>query len=572
MWERTQPILRGWLISLGIWILSLGYLSGCTHAPEVRDKGFETSRSTASQLEEGLAPRTWAVVIGVNRYDDPTFTPLLYAEKDARDLAWVLNHDRYGNFDRVITLTGPEQTTRQAILFELARLRNDLRRQDTLVFYFSGHGTMEFGPDGSPLLYLVAHDTRAADLYGTALELGALRQYLSSLKPQRKALVLDSCFAGLGKSRVNATTRARLEDQTQPWQNLLLNTPQSEAVLMASTIGGAAREEDSLGHATYTHFLLRALTDDRPAADVDGDGAITAYEAHDFAREAVVEHTHHSQMPEGNFRLVGRSEIFLSGRPDPEHAKAAALVYAYESDQRSGMRIDVDGRSKGIFPRTVAVEAGERQIAIRESDGTIVAEGRLNLGAGQVYSLGTLIDELQGYRRFFGINAGGMVQARGPAEVFWGEGSPRFTVVSGYRVRGGALRGLTLSFDVGIWPDDIAGVTPTAGERKLWEVGTSLMMRRNVGPLQLGAGWHQAAVYVPPTDAPGSDPISWSLSQPWLLLPGGPVLWQGLPVGENALLTLELRGMMVRGDYDSPNTTSALNLMGTASVGMEMGF
>lgn len=596
-WSRRLPSLllplspRALLRCLTLVALLLLLLTSvsCVHAPRYTAKGFEESRSTRAQLEASMEPRRWAVVIGVNKFDDPSFTPLKWAEDDAKDVAWALRHPNFGRFDRVITLTGSDRTTRKAILDELLALRNDLRRQDTLVIYFSGHGTMEFDKDGNPLLYLVAQDTRVADLFSTGLELNALRRYLTDLKPQRKVLILDNCFAGTGKSRISMSTRRRLEASPTVWQSLEGSMGQSEAVLMASTMGGVAQETDELRHATYTYYLLKALTDELSLADANQDGAITAYEAHDYARLHTMEKTKRDQIPEGYFRVIGRAEMFLSGKPNPQRNQDAALVYAYGTNRQSNATLEINGRAKGTFPGTVAVEPGTHRLTIKDDAGRVLADNRLRIDKGQAWSLGLLMDELQGYRRFFSLNSGGFAQPVGESRVLWGETAPRLGLTSGYRVRGGAFRGLSLSFDLG-WsrtsPELLEVSTDT--RRQVFDAGLSVVMRRPVGKFQLGAGWAGSLVYVTPVSLPEGARFTSgtaSVAEPWLMLPGGPMLWQGYSINKQLTLTLEERLAVFASSSELSNSAHAqqlawgndfesqpVNVLPQVRVGLELGF
>jgi len=551
-------------------------VAGCVHRARIQPKGFDEARSTLSQLEAALQPQRWALVIGVDTYRDPTFRGLRHAADDAREVARVLRDPEAGAFDRVITLTSPEQTTREAILFELSRLRFDLRRQDTFVFYFSGHGTVEFTQDGTPILYLVAADTRASDLWGTGIELGALRAFVNELKPQRKVMILDNCFAGRGKSRISAVTRERLAQNPDPWPSLRESMTQSEAILMASTLGGIAQEDDTLGQGVYTHYLLDALTTDRLEADTNRDGALTAYEAHDYARVKTVEHTGGTQIPEAFFRVLGRAEIFLSGTPNPDAAASAALVYAYGTGPQVAFSLEIDGRPKGSFPKTVAVEPGLHQVTLRNSNGDIVSTGALKFGPGQTYSVGVLLEELEGYRRFFGIETGPSFQVIGPARYVWGDDVMRLGFISGYRVRGGILRGLALSFTLG-WNPAYSGLWVDLTDqdlRHLVDFGCRIVLRRPFRQFQLGAGWQASAIYTPPVLADQDSLPSMEQRQylhTWLTLHQGPVLWQAYALDRHLLLTLEQRASWFAGDFqDSLGRTPNLQL--AFSAGLEVGF
>lgn len=560
-------------------------LAGCLHADkarplgsrasESRDKGFREARSTRAELEESFAPQRWAVVIGVPSYADPSWSRLKFATKDADEVARVLKDSRFGRFHRVLIFNTADTTRRDSILFELRRLKNDLRRQDTFVFYFSGHGSLELSRDGTLSYYLAASDTRANDLWGTGIELSALREFLDELRPQRKVMVLDNCFAGSGKSQVGETTFARLRGLQDPFRGASQMLGQSDAVLMASTLGGIAQEDDRLGHGTYTYYLLQALTSSQELADSNSDGAVTVYEAHDFARIRTVERTQNAQVPEGYFRTLGEADMYLSGQPSPALSKASSLVYAYGIERGSGMTLSVDGRAKGTFPRTIPIDPGRRRVTIADGGGRVLADGDLEFEKGRIYPISELMEELQGYRRFLGVEVGGMAQ-RGPAEKVWGSSASRVALTSGYRVRQGAFSGLALSLGFG-WTPIYTGEWQEISRdesRTLLDAGARLVWRRPLGPLQAGAGWQVQGSYTSEA-APlaTSSPLNANalrLLDRWLTLSTGPVLWQGYALNKNLLIGLEERASWFYGSVDGSGAASSFQ--GSLSLGVEMGF
>jgi len=490
-------------------------------------------------------------------------------------VAAALADPNRGGFDRVITLTSPAETTRDAILFTLSRLRFDLRRQDTFVFYFSGHGTMEHTRDGLPLLYLAASDTYASDLWGTALELGALRAYFNALKPQRKVLILDNCFSGRGKSRINAVTRERLEAGPAPWPSLRERVAQSEAVLMASTLGGVAYEDPALGQGVFTHFLLLGMGVERARADSNGDGALTAYELHDYVRARTVAYTHGKQVPEGHFRVLGRAETYLSGTPMTAPEGGSALVYAYGNEAPIELAMEVDGQPRGSFPRTIPIEPGRREVTLRRKDGSVRAKGMVKVTPGQVYSFGMLLDALEGYRRYFGLELGPAAQLAGPAAEVWGRQAFRLGVISGHRVRDGMFRGLTLGLTAGFNPG-YGGVVADLTDRQwrsAFDVGARAVLRRQLGRFQGGVGWQSQLVYTPAvTETRGAPAYAEAqYLHSWLNLQGGPMLWQAWHIDSHMLVTLEQRLSWFEADFQD-SFGAQTNVQLTASVGLEVGF
>lgn len=90
-------------------------------------------------------------------------------------------------------------TDRASILYALKEAKEDLRREDILVVYFSGHGT-GIEKDGQFIRYLLPSDASSTNIEATGLELDAIQSWFSSLEPTRKVLIIDSCFNGTGKS------------------------------------------------------------------------------------------------------------------------------------------------------------------------------------------------------------------------------------------------------------------------------------------------------------------------------------------------------------------------------------
>jgi uncharacterized caspase-like protein len=268
-----------------------------------RLKGFDDARSTKEALDSSFAPRKIAVVWGVDAFDDPAFPALKWATRDAGEVARILSDPNYGGFDRVVLLNQPGEVRRDRVLAELAALKADLRRQDTLVVYASTHGTMALDQSGEPHLFLVAKDTRPGNLHHTAIELAELQRYFSTVKAERKALILDACYNGESKSALQPTVRQRIERlDEQPTLSRKVRLGEAEAHLFASTFGRPAREDDELQHGVYTYHLLDALTWNQLEADANGDALVTVYEAHDHARRKTISWTTGSQVPEAYFR------------------------------------------------------------------------------------------------------------------------------------------------------------------------------------------------------------------------------------------------------------------------------
>ncbi len=224
-------------------------------------RGLRDARSTADELAQAVRSRRVAVLVGVSAYQDPAFPALRFPGDDARALGEILRSPTGGGFDQVLVLATPPETTRARVLQQLTWVTDGLDRQDVLVVYFSGHGTVSPPAAGTPRLYLLGGDARPSDLAGTAIDVSELRAWFARLAPQRKALIVDACFNGRGKSSIDPDLRPQVEEILEATRPPDLSTLGSgEAHLYATTVGRAAFEDEQLGHGVYTHFLLQALS------------------------------------------------------------------------------------------------------------------------------------------------------------------------------------------------------------------------------------------------------------------------------------------------------------------------
>jgi hypothetical protein len=191
--------------------------------------------------------RLLAVVVGCD-YEgasQPGLADLRGAENDAQQMAALVaaGPRAGGALARLTLLLGAEATTgniRTALKHTLAAQGAD----DTLLFYFAGHGNQE--QDGL-MLYTWDADYLAADLLG---DLGA--------DPRPTAIVLDCCEAGSIAQSKDAFYR-RMNRPPPP--DLTAQTIRNVQILGGARADETARE--ARGQGFFTAALLRALQGDQ---------------------------------------------------------------------------------------------------------------------------------------------------------------------------------------------------------------------------------------------------------------------------------------------------------------------
>jgi len=381
-----------------------------------------SAQGTFGQLELTQLPLVRgvrrAIVIGIDDYDDPEFSDLSYATRDAEALAEILRDAQYGGFASVDLVVAGDLSTK-GIVHRLSRWRATLGPHDLALVFFSGHGTRWIDERNRSRVFLAARDTLKSKPLDTGLSMEGLQEYLSTLPSPRRVLVLDACFTGKGRVAADEALAAGsdLMEEKLPFSERI---SEHEAQLFSTTYGRPALESAKLGHGIYTFHLVEALGSRFDEADVNGDLVVTVSEAHDFARHHTMKSTSDVQVPMALYRIVGQESLVLSGDAFSRRRVQMALVSSYDGPQQ-GLTLHVDGQSRGSFPATVLVDAGTRRVEFRSRTGRVLDRGRFRFASGQAYSVSRIRDGLNGGRHLVSL---GYAHTWLPGEAYSSAGVP----------------------------------------------------------------------------------------------------------------------------------------------------
>jgi uncharacterized caspase-like protein len=341
-----------------------------------------------------FAPRRVAVVIGVQQYTDPALQGLRYSAKDARDLGAVLASPDLGGFDRVTVIDGAAATSRDALRSAITAATADLQRDDTFLLYLSGHGTLTLDPLEGSRLWFLPSDARLEAPTETGIAVADLEDLVNSLPARRRVLILDTCHNGRSgsKSYVSSTTARQLQGLRgePPAPRAEREVSESEARLYAAQYYQPAMEDPELQNGVYTHYLIEGLTSARSDADLDKDGLVNVTEAHEYARDHTIAYTGGIQVPRAEYRIVGREEIYLSGKATERTAAEQALLSACDMVLNRA-RLLVNGIPRGEFPGLYAVDPGPQTVEVQTADGRTVLKERVRLEAGSTTPIEDLV-------------------------------------------------------------------------------------------------------------------------------------------------------------------------------------
>ncbi len=366
-----------------VWLLAAGCATG-----SLEKGGLVKLKLEQGALDEAYRPRRFALLVGIERTADETFRPLRYAVKDANDLATALKDPGVGRFDDVQVVTQEQATSRAGLLEAVAQLaRKANRPDDIVVVYASAHGTLARDERGVLRRYLVTSDADIAHAAQTALSMEALEAGFKELPSRRRLLVLATCHSGSGKSLLPRDVEAELKTlKAGFYAPPLEEASRASVVLSASDWGETAREDEQLENDIYTHFLIEGLA----SGDRNGDGAVTATEAHDWARRRTYAFTKGRQRPSAEILEVGADPIVLSGAVrrygNPE-------LFSY-SQRLDGFELKIDGETKTELPGGAAVAPGKRRVELTKGGAPLFDE-QIVVGEGDRIELDALLRRVE---------------------------------------------------------------------------------------------------------------------------------------------------------------------------------
>ncbi len=249
--------------------------------------------------------RKLALIIGNSRYDDTGLARLPTADVDVREFANVLRSPDIGEFDEIAELADMGLAV---VRRSIAQFFSEARKDDLLVFYFSGHGVK----DENGQLYLAVRDTELKLLSGTSIEAAFITAQMDRSNSKRQVLIFDCCHSGAFAQGTKASA-AQVVGTGPTFEG----TGYGHVVLTATDSTQYAWEGDQiLGNSdksVFTHYILQGLKTGE--ADRNADGVITVDELYDYVYEQVVRETP-KQTP-GKWSYKQQGDIVVAKNPNP---------------------------------------------------------------------------------------------------------------------------------------------------------------------------------------------------------------------------------------------------------------
>jgi hypothetical protein len=198
--------------------------------------------------------RKVAVVIGVDRYDDPTIPALANAVGDARAIGKVLESQL--GYETVVL----ENATKKAVVAALNGLAVELGPKDSVILYYAGHGELV---ESTKLGYwqLSDSDPKRPETWLSNADIGRM---VAQVEASQVALISDSCYSGslVTDQRIRAASGA-----VDPEQVLA----RKSVVVMSSGGNEPVADAGKQGHSPFAFSLInnfRQLSAWQPGGNV----------------------------------------------------------------------------------------------------------------------------------------------------------------------------------------------------------------------------------------------------------------------------------------------------------------
>jgi hypothetical protein len=272
---------------------------------------FSAAGSEEGVLIETLLPRRkFIVVIGIDAYQRQP--KLRCAVADALGIQQLFVQ-RFG-FEAPIAPLLDAAATKPAIESLVDdQLRNIVRPEDALVFFFAGHGTTRLTRlDGVTLEtgYLAPVEARGFDQYSDLVNMEELLRRLGMLPARHILVVLDACHSGMALGSAVSQYRS-----TESYLHKLAAS-RSRRVLTSASRDQLALDTGPIpGHSLFTGVMIHALTSGD--ADMDGNGVVTFSELALAVQQRVGQSSGSQQTPDfGAFYMDDRGELLLPMTPE----------------------------------------------------------------------------------------------------------------------------------------------------------------------------------------------------------------------------------------------------------------
>lgn len=221
----------------------------------------------SSFIEARQEGRRWAVVVGIDKYNNEEVIPLRCAANDAREFARTLRESAGFNPDDIFLLTSDDKGNRSPergyVVQWISHIQKYAGPDDTFIFFFSGHG-IDIDKE-SYILTIEANPFSADTLDTTSLKISDLRRYIGGIQAGTILIFVDACR---NDPRTGKGTKDNILTENFS-KNLIIAGKQSpdgrapfSATFFSCQVGQRSYEWREQNMGFFTYYLVKGLRGD----------------------------------------------------------------------------------------------------------------------------------------------------------------------------------------------------------------------------------------------------------------------------------------------------------------------
>jgi hypothetical protein len=243
------------------------------------DRPDGTPRPAPKAPSMRTAPKFYALFVGISQYEH--LLKLSKCTTDAKDLHELLAQNGYERAHMSLLLD--EDATKSAISHRLDWLARRAGPNDTVLFFFSGHGAQRIGGFEAGE-YLCPVEADWYNLRATAISNAEFNAALRAIPAGRVAVFLDACHSGgVGQARdAEASTKSGLSAEAYAE----LARGGGRVVIASCQPGEVSWELPGMRNGLFTHYLLSGLR----GAAAGEDGVVRVTNLFDYVSQQVPRH------------------------------------------------------------------------------------------------------------------------------------------------------------------------------------------------------------------------------------------------------------------------------------------
>lgn len=243
--------------------------------PEIKKFNSPRKKGLLIRPDDPDDSKRWAIVIGVNDYNDVAIQDLKKARNDAKIIGQILKEQ--GEFEKVFIMTDdvdpkdPLYPTRINIEEKIDTIMSYANPYDTVIFYFSGHGVSDDKGNG----FILPVDTVMDKVNYSSIKIDLIIKKLNERRITKSLIFLDACRDIISTTR--SATREGL--QADKYQNAEVG-----ATFFSTKAGYYSFEDPSSDFGIFTKYIAYGMEGN---ADLNGDGIVSFSELEDYVQREV---------------------------------------------------------------------------------------------------------------------------------------------------------------------------------------------------------------------------------------------------------------------------------------------